>query len=165
MRRIIVICLAVALAWCAGCSSGVDRKKFEGPRKAAQAVMASIDSLDDYEKFSRVFDAFANEVLMLRDKVSSAREKELLQNYTDLLVTYQDGLQLWEYKVESTRYSWIPEGVIYLEPKIKALALKYQLPVQSHLVELTRHEWKSVPADSLKVIWDRAKTQMKSLGP
>jgi len=43
-------------------------------------------------------------------------------------MTYQDGLQLWEYKVESAQYPWIPEGRIYLEPKIKFLVLKYHLP-------------------------------------
>jgi hypothetical protein len=165
MRNPVVgMLLAAFLLWsAAGCSSGVDRKKFDGALKAAQAVQNSIENLDDYEKFGKVFDLFANEVIALRDKVSNDKERKLLGKYEDLLMTYQDGFQLWEYKVESTRYSWIPEGVIYLEPKIKALALKYRLPVQSHLVELTRHEWKSVPADSLKIIWERARAQFKAL--
>jgi hypothetical protein len=163
-NSVIGILLAVILAWGApGCSSGVDRKKFDGAMTAARAVQNAIDSLDDYEKFGKVFDTFTNEVIMLRDKVANKKEQELLNKYTDLLMTYQDGFQLWEYKVQSTQYPWIPEGVIYLEPKIKPLALKYRLPVQSHVVELTRHEWKSVPADSLRIIWERARAQFKAL--
>ncbi len=145
------------------CSPGVDKKKFDGARKTAQAVRQSLDNLDDYATFTKVFDAFANEVIALRDTASNEREQQLLRQYADLLMTYQDGLQLWEYKVESSQYSWVPEGRIYLEPKIKALALKYHLPVQAHMLELTQHTWKSIPADSLKIIWERARLQYGKL--
>lgn len=152
--------LVLVLTWgILACSSGVEKKKFDGAQKAAQAVQKSIDNLDDYETFAKVFDTFANEVIALRDAVSNEKERQLLREYTDLLMTYQDGFQLWEYKVESAQYPWIPEGSIYLEPKIKPLALKYHLPVRSHVVELTQHTWKSVPADSLKIIWERARLQ------
>ena len=163
-RPVVATFFAVILAWSSlGCSSGVDQRKFDGALKAAQGVQHAIENLDDYEKFGKMFDAFANEVITLRDRVANEKEKQLLNKYADLLMTYQDGYQLWEYKVESIRYPWIPEGVIYLEPKIKALALKYGLPVQSHTVELTGHEWKGVPADSLKIIWERARTQFRGL--
>lgn len=156
--------LILTLIWgILACSSGVEKKKFDGVIHAVQAVQQSIDNLDDYETFARVFDTFTNEVLALRDRVSNEKERQLLREYTDLLMTYQDGFQLWEYKVESAQYPWIPEGRIYLEPKIKPLALKYHLPVQSHVVELTQHTWKSVPADSLKIIWERARLQYGKL--
>ena len=145
------------------CSSGIEKKKFAGALKAAQAVQQSIDNLDDYETFARIFDTFANEVIALRDTVANEKEQQLLKEYSELLMTYQDGFLLWEYKVESAQYPWIPEGRIYLEPKIKPLALKYHLPVQSHVVELTQHPWKSVPADSLKIIWERARSQYGKL--
>jgi hypothetical protein len=158
------ICLVLTLIWgILACSSGIEKKKFDGALKAAQAVQGSLDNLDDYETFTRVFDTFANEVIALRDKVSNEKEQRLFREYTDLLMTYQDGLQLWEYKVESAQYPWIPEGRIYLEPKIKPLALKYHLPVESHVVELTRHPWKSVTADSLQIIWERARLQYGKL--
>ena len=128
--------IVLTLTWgILACSSGIEKKKFDGPLKAAQAVQQSIDNLDDYETFAKVFDVFANEVLALRDNVANEKEQKLFRDYTDLLMTYQDGFLLWEYKVESAQYSWIPEGRIYLEPKIKPLALKYHLPVQSHIVE------------------------------
>ncbi len=156
--------IVLTLTWgILACSSGIEKKKFDGPLKAAQAVQQSIDNLDDYETFAKVFDVFANEVLALRDNVANEKEQKLFRDYTDLLMTYQDGFLLWEYKVESAQYSWIPEGRIYLEPKIKPLALKYHLPVQSHIVELTQHSWKSVPADSLKIIWERARLQYGKL--
>ena len=156
--------LALTLTCCIlACSSGIEKQKFEGARKAAQAVQGALDNLDDYETFAKVFDTFANEVIALRDKVSNEKERQLFKEYTDLLLTYQDGFQLWEYKVESTRYPWVPEGRIYLEPRIKPLALKYHLPVQAHVVELTGHAWKSVPADSLTIIWERARLQFKKL--
>jgi hypothetical protein len=102
-------------------------------------------------------------MIALRDKVANEKEEQLFNAYSELLMTYQDGFQLWEYKVESIRYSWIPEGKIYLEPKIKPLVLKYHLPVESHIVELIGHAWKSVPADSLKIIWERARKQVDKI--
>ncbi len=99
-------------------------------------------------------------MISLRDGVTGEKEKQLLASYKELLMTYQDGFQLWEYKVESIRYPWVPEGRIYLDTKIKAVALKYDLPVESHIVELTNHAWKSVPADSPKIIWERARKQL-----
>jgi hypothetical protein len=148
-----------------GCSPGIDKKKFEAAQKAAHAVQDSIDNMDDYEKFGKVFNAFSDEVITLRERVKGEKEEQLLSAYTELLLTYQDGYQLWEYKVESSRYSWIPEEKIYLEPKVKALALKYHLPVESHVIELTNHPWKSVPADSLKIIWERARSQFGKIRP
>jgi hypothetical protein len=146
-----------------GCSSGIDKKKFEGTAKAAQAVQKAIDNQDSYLKCGELFDIFSNEVIALRDKVTGDKEQQLLKAYADLLIIYQDGFLLWEYKVESSRYTWIPEDRIYLEPTIKPLAIKYHLPVQSHVVELTKHAWKSVPADALKLIWERARVQLNKI--
>ena len=148
-----------------GCSPDIDKKKFEPAQRAARAVQGAIDGMDDYDTFGKAFNAFSDEVIALRERVKGPKEQQLFSAYADLLLTYQDGFQLWEYKVESSRYSWIPEGKIYLEPKVKALALKYNLPVESHVIELTNHPWKSVPADSLKIIWDRARSQFDKLKP
>lgn len=160
VRLAITVLLGAALL---ACSSGIDQRKFDSAAKAARSVQASIDRMDNYEQFGKVFDQFANEVIQLRGRVATDREQQLFRAYSDLLATYQDGYQLWEYKVESTLYPWVPEGRIYLEPKIKQLALKYHLPVESHVVELTGHAWKSVPADSLKIIWERARVQLNKL--
>jgi hypothetical protein len=125
----------------------------------------AIDNQDDYLKFRDLFDVFSNEVIALRGRVTNDKEQQLFKAYADLLITYHDGFLLWEYKVESSRYAWIPPDMIYLEPKIKPLAIKYHLPVQSHVVELTKHEWKSVPADALKLIWERARVQFNKIKP
>jgi hypothetical protein len=146
-----------------GCSPGIDKKKFEGALKAAEAVQHAIDNQDDYLKFGKLFDVFSDEVIALRDRVTNDKEQQLLKSYADLLITYQDGFLLWDYKVESSRYPWIPENRIYLEPKIKPLAIKYHLPVQSHVVEITKHEYMSVPADALKLIWERARVQFNKI--
>jgi len=62
------------------CSSGIEKKKFDGALKAAQAAQESLDNLDDYETFTRVFDAFANEVIALRDKVRTKRSSSSSEN-------------------------------------------------------------------------------------
>lgn len=153
----------MAVFW--GCSPGIDKKKFEGAAKAAQAVQKAIDNQDDYLKSGELFAIFSNEVTALRDRVTNDKEQQLLKAYDDLLITWQDGFLLWEYKVESSRYPWIPEDRIYLEPKIMPLAIKYNLTVQSHVVEITKHEFKSVPADALKLIWEHARVQYDKIKP
>lgn len=146
-----------------GCSPGIDKKKFEEVAKAAEAVQKAIDNQDDYLKSQELFDLFSNEVIALRNRVSNDTEQQLLKAYSDQLLTWQDGFLLWDYKVESSRYAWIPENRIYLDPKIMPLAAKYNLPVQSHVVQITEYEFKSVPADSLKIIWERARVQLNRI--
>ena len=148
-----------------GCSPGIDKKKFEGAAKAAEAVQKAIDNQDDYLKCGELFGVFSTEVIALRDRVANEKEQQLLKAYEDLLITYQDGFQLWDYKVESSRYSWIPADRIYLDPKIMPLAIKYNLSVQSHVVQITNYEFKSVPADALKIMWERAREQYDKIKP
>lgn len=159
---LVFVCVSI-IAVLSGCSPGIDKKKFEGTAKAAQALQKAIDNQDDYLKSRELFGVFSNAVIALRDRVANEKEQQLLKAYDDLLVTWQDGFQLWDYKVESSRYSWIPEGRIYLDPKIMPLAIKYNLSVQSHVVQITKYEFKSVPADELKLIWERARLQFSKI--
>jgi hypothetical protein len=164
-RLWLVFVIVPILAASFGCSPGIDKKKFEGAAKAAEAVQRAIDNQDDYLKSTELFGVFSNEVIALRDRVANEKERQLLKAYDDLFITYQDGFQLWDYKVESSRYSWIPAGRIYLEPKIMPLAKKYNLSVQSHVLQITKYEFKSVPADALNLIWERARLQFSRIKP
>jgi hypothetical protein len=162
-RTYITAFLVILAFMVSGCSKGDDKKKFGKVEQSVREMEKALDDMVDYTRFAGLFDSFSNELLAVRDTVRTDREKKRFDEYAQLLATYQDGLLLWEYKVESTRYAWIPEGVIYLEPKIKPIAVRYNLPVESHVVELTQHEWKSVPADSLHVIWDKAREQFRKM--
>ena len=146
----------------AGCSLHIDKNKFSELRKAAKAVDTAVaDTTLSYEQFGKLLQRLTEQVVQTRETVSTAEEKRLLTAYEELLTTYQDSATLWDYKVASYQYDWIPRGNIYVDNRIRVIVVNYHLPTASHVVELTGHHWESISADSLRVLWDRAHEQLK----
>ena len=104
-----------------------------------------------------------DEISKTKALASTEEEKTLLSSYEGLLLTYQDGAMLWEYKIGSSQYAWIPKGRIYVDEKLRPIVEKYHFPTESHTVELTNHHFESISADSLKVIWGKAHEQLKKV--
>ena len=160
-----IVLVFLSLLNCAGCSSHIDKQKFREIKNAAKAVdLAVKDTTLPYAQFEGLLKKFNDEMTRTRFAVSTTEEKELLNSYEELSRTYQDGSTLWEYKIGSFQYAWIPKGRIYVDAKIRTLAEKYQFPTESHVVELTDHHWESISADSIKVVWEKAHEQLKKIG-
>ncbi len=157
--KVLIFVIAVA---CVSCSS-VDRERYKEIYEAAKAVDGAIENKKTYSEFTTLFQKFSAEISAAKDSVKSDGEKKLLNAYSELFETYQDGFLLWEYRVRSSIYGWIPEGRIYLEPGIKYIAEKYNLQKQSHVLEFTNHHWESVSADSIQVIWEKARKQFRKV--
>jgi hypothetical protein len=147
-----------------GCSSHIDKRKFSGLRSAAKAIDSAVsDTTLSYERFNELLGKLTDETENARGLVSTEQEKSLLNSYEELLTTYKDGALLWEYKIGSFQYDWIPKGRIYVDAKVRTLMEKYRFPAESHVVELTNHHWESISADSLRVIWAKAHEQLKGI--
>lgn len=144
----------------AGCSQELDKGKFENLRGTARACAVSVASGADYEQLNKAVTQLSGEISVLKGKISSDRERQLLKKYTELLAIYQDGLLLWKYKLEGSHYNFIPRGVIYVGQDVEPVVEKYRLPTESHVYGPTQQIWKSIPEDSLQIIWDNANSQM-----
>jgi len=165
MNKVTTIALIVLslIFFSTGCSN-IDKDKFRELRKSARAIDKALeDTLLPYGQFEQLLQKMTDEIAKTKALVSTEEEKSLLGSYEDLLLTYQDGAMLWEYKIESFQYAWIPKGRIYVDEKLRPVVDKYHFPTESHTVELTGHRFESISADSLKVIWEKAHEQLKKV--
>jgi len=163
-HRIILTLILFSICFFAGCSSNIDKQKFSGIKAAARAMDEAVgDATLSYSRFGELLQKLTDEIARTKAVVSTAEEKSLLNSCEELLAIYQDSYSLWEYKVASSQYGWIPKGRIYMDAKIKTIAVKYQLPAESHVIELTGHHWESISTESIRLIWEKAHGKLKRI--
>jgi hypothetical protein len=154
--RIIITLVFFSILLFAGCSSNIDKHKFSEIKAVGDTTLA-------YSQFGELLQKLTDEIARTKAVLSTEEEKSLLNSCEELLAIYQDSNTLWEYKVASSQYGWIPRGRIYMDAKVRTIAGKYQLPAESHVIELTNHHWESVSAESIRVIWDKAHDKLKKI--
>ncbi len=140
---------------------GIDKGKFAKLHGAAHAVKTSLAGGASYQQLAERVQALSGEIVALQGKVRSREEKELLNAYSDLLAMYKDGLLLWKYKLEFAPFDFVPKGRIYVGQDVEPIVFKYHFPTESHLYQPTGQRWKSLPEDSIRIIWSNADTQLK----
>lgn len=162
-----IILLAViftAVCLCAGCSSSspeLNRGKFGGVNSAALEVKGTLSSGAGYQAFSAALLKLSSELAVLKEKVKTDQEKDLLKDYSDLYGIYHDGYILWKYKLEFTRYGFVPADLIYVNQDIEPIVVKYRIPVEYHVYAPTQQTWKSIPEESIRMIWTNADSEMQ----
>ena len=163
-KTIIITLTLFSVCFFAGCSSNIDKHKFTGIKASARAIDEAVGDVTlSYSQFGELLQKLTDEIAMTKTVASSAEEKSLINSCEELLAIYQDSYTLWEYKVASSQYGWIPRGRIYMDAKVRTIAEKYQLPAESHVIELTGHHWESISTESIRVIWDRAHDKLKKI--
>ena len=161
--RTILTLILFSVCFFAGCSN-IDKHKFSGIKAAARAMDEAVgDTTLSYAQFGELLQKLTDEIARAKVVVSTAEEKSLLNSCEKLLAIYQDSYTLWGYKVASSQYGWIPGGRIYMDANVRTLAMKYNLPAESHVIELTNHHWESISTESIRVIWDKAHDQLKKI--
>ena len=101
-----------------GCSSHIDKQKFREIKNAAKAIDQAVeDTTLSYAQFGELLKKLNDEIAKTKAGVNTAEETELLNSYEELLTMYQDSSTLWEYKIGSFQYAWIPEGRVYVDAK------------------------------------------------
>jgi hypothetical protein len=142
---------------------GIDKGKFEKLKVAVQAVKTSIATGESYEQVTGRVQQLATDIAALKDNVRTPKEKELLDAYSVLLANYQDGLVLWKYKLDFAFFDFVLKGRIYVGQDVEPIVIKYRFPTESHLYEPTGQYWKSIPGDSIEIIWSCADSQLKNI--
>jgi hypothetical protein len=163
-RSTIVIALVSAItlfAWGCATEPGLDKGKFSELNRAAQDLKTAIRSGKECELPDTLLQRLVSGTAALKDKTASKAEGDLLSAYSNLMTTYQDGLLLCQSRTLLTNFQFVPKGRIYLTQELDPLVEKYDLPVEKHVYKPTGKYWKSIPADSIKVIWERAEIEIK----
>lgn len=148
---------------CSFASSDLDKRKFDGVNRTARAVANELASGTGYQSFGAALQKFSSEIGVLKGRDLSDQEKELTKNYSDLYSIYKDGFILWKYEIEFSRYGFVPKGLIYVGQDIEPIIVKYRISADSHLYAPTKQYWKSIPADSIQIIWKNADSQMRMI--
>ncbi len=159
----IVLAVLCAVLLCAYCSPKIDKNKFQSVNHAAIILQKSITTGVTYQDYGELMQRLSDEVTVLEDTVKSTREKELAEEYFTLLKMYGDGFLLWRYQREFSGHSFVPEGRIYVGQDVEPIVIKYRLDTESHMFGPTRQPWKSVSADSIRVVWHNADEQLKRI--
>ena len=163
-KTINITLILFSVLFFAGCSSNIDKHKFSGIKAAAWAIDEAVgDTTLSYSQFGELFQKMTDEIARTKAVVSTEEEKSLLNSCEELLAIYQDSYTLWQYKVASFQYGWIPRGRIYMDATVRTIAEKYQLPAESHVIELTNHHWESISTESIRVIWVKAHDKLKKI--
>ncbi|MBF0506780.1 MAG: hypothetical protein HQL09_08080 [Nitrospirae bacterium] len=158
---VFIICAVVIIASCSSSSPALSKEKFSGVNGAALEVGKTLSSGGDYKAFSAALQKLSLEIAALKNNVRTDQEKDLLKDYSDLYAIYHDGYVLWKYKIEFTRYGFVPENLIYVGQDIEPIVIKYRIPVEFHVYAPTQQSWKSIPAESLQMIWTNADSEMQ----
>ena len=104
--------LSVMFFLLGACSSqpAISKNKFVKVHAAALAVKTALASGASYQESTDRVEHLSAEISDLKDKVTTKREKELLDDYSDLLGSYRDGLLLWKYKLEFAFFDFVLKG-------------------------------------------------------
>ena len=160
-RKLLFGILAAFFLLIGACSSGhgINKSKFKKAYIAAHEVKNSLDKGESYKQVGDRVRQLSVEIKAL--KYTSEEEKELLDAYSDLLATYKDGLVLWKYKLDFAFFDSMLKGRIYVGQDVEPIVLKYRFSTESHLYRPTGQYWKSIPGDSIRIIWGNADSQLK----
>jgi hypothetical protein len=60
-------------------------------------------------------------------------------------------------------FELFPKGRIYVTQELDPLVEKYDLPTERHVYKSTGAHMKTISADSIQVIWERAKVQIQNI--
>ncbi len=162
MKRSSLVAILSLFIFCFACTAyEFDKKKFENVNHAAQAVRDSVKAGANIRHLDDLLQKLSSEIAALKDRVKSEKEVDLLKDYSNLLAIYRDGLILWKYKTEFTRYGFVPKGLIYVGQDVESIVEKYRLPTESHIFKPTKQSWKSIPESSIQIIWMNANSQLK----
>jgi hypothetical protein len=141
----------------------VDVGKFEPLVRAASKVKASANVGMDFRQFGQYIQEYATEVEIIKNKVSSDKEKEILNYFSNALEIYNDSKIIWNCKnndpvrASLEQYGaaatggkiWLAPGGVVID-ELNAIVQKYKLEVHEHGGD------KTISENSIPQLWSEA---------
>jgi hypothetical protein len=164
-QRSVIILASALLLFALSCTAepGLDKEKFAELDRASQDLKAVLGSGDPCDIPDAVLERLAAGTTALKDKTASKAEHDLVSAYANLVTISHDGLLLCRSRSHLTVFEFVPKGRIYVTQELDPVVEKYNLPTERHVYKPTGAHWKSISGDSIKVIWERAKVQIKNI--
>ena len=162
---IVIIILSVIMLFGSACVSepGIDKEKFSELDRTARELKDSIKPDKPCDVPDTLLQRLASGTTALKDKATSKAESDVMAAYAHLLTTYKDGLLLCQRRNQLYQFQFVPQGRIYVSQELDPLVDKYGLSTERHLYGPTGVYWRSIPGDSIKVIWESAEIQTRNI--
>ena len=159
----VILFLSAIILFASGCVSepGLDKGKFSELNRTVQDLKAIITSDKPCDMPDTLVQRLASGIAAVKDRTTSKADRDLVVAYSDLLTIYQDGTLLCKSRSLLSEFQFVPKGRIYVSQQLDPIVEKYGLSTEKHLYKPTGQYWKSVSADSIKVIWENAETRTK----
>lgn len=141
----------------------LDKGKFADLDRGAQDLKAALNSGRYCEVPDSVPERLAAGAAALKDRMTSKAEADLLAAYTDLAAITRDGQLICRSRTHLASFEFVPKGRIYVTQDLDPIVERYGLATESHVYKPTGAHWKSISADSIPVIWQKAAARIKSI--
>jgi hypothetical protein len=148
-----------ACAW----ESGLDKGKFAELDLAVQDLKAALGSGGPCGIPDAVLQRLASGTAALKDKTASKAERDLLAACANLVTICRDGQLICRSRTHLAGFEFVPKGRIYVTQDLDPLVEKYGLATESHVYKPTGAHWKSISADSIGVVWEKAATLIRNI--
>jgi len=137
----------------------VDVAKFDAVVRAASKVKASANVGMNIEQFGQYIQEYATEVEIIKNKLVSDKEKEILNYYSNALEIYNDSKLVWNYKNNDPvgadlRRAGVDTGKIWLNPGGQVLNELTGI-VQKHKIEVNGNDQVgyTISDSSIQQLW------------
>ena len=164
-QRSFIAVVSMLVVLLAGCVSepGLDKGKFADLDRAARELMAALGSGDPCAVPDGVLQKLDAGTAALQGKTASKAEADLLAAYANLLAISRDGQALCRSRTHLTRFTFVPKGLIYVTQDLDPIVERYGLLTEKHVYPPTGAHWKSISADSIQVIWEKAAAKIRNI--
>jgi len=164
-RHSILFLFSATLVFAAGCPSepGLDKGKLAELDRAAQDLKAALGSGDPCAIPDGIIQKLDGGIADLKDRTASKAEADLLTAFVNLLAISRDGQLICRSRTHLTRFAFVPKGRIYVTQDLDPIVEKYGLPTEQHIYKPTGAHWKSIPVDSIRLIWEKAAAKIKNI--
>ena len=157
--------LAALILFVAGCSTEpvLDKGKFTELARAARDLKTALGSGEPCAVPDRVLEELEAELAVLKGRTASKPETDLLAAYANLLAISRDGQLICRSRTHLTRFEFVPRGRIYVTQDLDPIVERYGLPTEQHVYKPTGARWKSISADSILMIWEKAAAKIQNI--
>ncbi len=163
--RAVVLLFSALLLFASACAwePDIDKNKFAELDRTARDMGTVIASSDPCDARDDLGQRLAAGIASVRDKAATKAERDLVAAYARLLITYRDGLLLCRSRTHMSNFDFFPKGRIYVTQDLDPLVRKYDLPVEKHVFKGTGQYMRSIDGNSVLVVWDRARNQIRNI--
>lgn len=134
--------------------------KLEPVYRSAKTIQSSIEVGVTYLKYGELLQAFATELSMASDKISTDEERRIGTLFAGVLQVYRDAGSLWKNQIENAQYEDLFDGGVNYSLKglapdgeLKRIVDLYKIPIRNGRIKYSGGSYQALPKNSMQIVW------------